>query len=94
MVKNLTAMWETRVQSLGWEYPLEEGMATHSSILAWRVLMDTGTGRLQFSGVAKSRTQLKCLSTHVELGAILARSPTCCGISDLFLSPIDLPLPY
>ena len=69
-------------------------MAIHSSILAWRVLMDTGTGRLQFSGVAKSRTQLKCLSTHVELGAILARSPTCCGISDLFLSPIDLSLPY
>ena len=37
MVKNLPAMWETRVQSLGWEYPLEEGMATHSSILAWRI---------------------------------------------------------
>ena len=66
-------------------------MAIHSSILAWRILIDTGTGRLQF---AKSRTQLKCLSTHVELGAILARSPTCCGISDLFLSPIDLSLPY
>ena len=37
MVKNLPAMWETRVQSLGWEYLLEEGMATHSSILAWRI---------------------------------------------------------
>ena len=35
MVKNLPAMWETWVQSLGWEDPLEEGMATHSSILAW-----------------------------------------------------------
>ena len=34
LVKNLLAMWETWVQSLGWEYPLEEGMATHSSILA------------------------------------------------------------
>ena len=35
MVKNLPAMWETWVRSLGWEDPLEEGMATHSSILAW-----------------------------------------------------------
>ena len=37
MVKNLSAMWETWVQSLGWEDPLEEDMATHSSILAWRM---------------------------------------------------------
>ena len=36
MVKNLSEMQETWVQSLGWEDPLEEGMATHSSILAWR----------------------------------------------------------
>ena len=36
-VKNLPAMPETKVQSLGWEDPLEEGMATHSSILAWRI---------------------------------------------------------
>ena len=41
-VKNPPAMWETKVQSLGWEDPLEEGMATHSSILAWRIPMDTG----------------------------------------------------
>ena len=38
MVKNLPAMWETWVQSLGWEDLLEEGMATHSSIMAWRIL--------------------------------------------------------
>ena len=37
MVKNPPAMRETWVQSLGWEDPLEEGMATHSSILAWRI---------------------------------------------------------
>ena len=37
MVKNLPAMWVTWVQSLGWEDPLEKGMATHSSILAWRI---------------------------------------------------------
>ena len=36
LVKNPPAMWETWVRSLGWEDPLEEGMATHSSILAWR----------------------------------------------------------
>ena len=35
-------MWETWVPSLGWEYTLEEGMATHSSILAWRLPMDRG----------------------------------------------------
>ena len=40
MVKNQPATWETWVQSLGWEDPLEEGMATHSSILAWRITMD------------------------------------------------------
>ena len=42
MVKNLPAMWETWVQSLGWEDPLEEDMATHSSILAWRIPMVRG----------------------------------------------------
>ena len=36
-VKNLPAVWETQVRSLGWENLLEEGMATHSSILAWRI---------------------------------------------------------
>ena len=41
MVKNLPAMWEAWFQSLGWEDCLEEGMATHSSILAWRSPMDT-----------------------------------------------------
>ena len=42
MVKNPPAMQETWVQSLGWEDPLEEGMATHSNILAWRIPMDRG----------------------------------------------------
>ena len=37
MIGNLPAMWETRVRSLGWEHPLEKGMATYSSILAWRI---------------------------------------------------------
>ena len=42
MVKNPSAVWETWVWSLGWEDPLEEGMATHSSISAWRIPMDRG----------------------------------------------------
>ena len=46
-VKNLPAMQETRVQSLGWEDPLEEGIATHSSILAWKIPMDRELGGLQ-----------------------------------------------
>ena len=44
-VKNLPAMQETWVWPLGWEDPLEEGMATHSSILAWRIPMDRGAWR-------------------------------------------------
>jgi len=42
LVKNPPTMWETWVQSLGWEDPLEEGIATHSSLLAWRIPMDRG----------------------------------------------------
>ena len=49
---------ETWVQSLGWEDPLEEGMATHSSILAWRILMDRGAWQAKVYGVTKSRTRL------------------------------------
>ena len=41
MAKNLHAKWETRIQSLGWEDPVEEDMATYSSILAWRIPMDS-----------------------------------------------------
>jgi len=55
-VKNLLAVQETWVQSLGWEDPLEEGMATHSSILAWRIPMDRGAWQATVHGVTKSRT--------------------------------------
>ena len=57
-VKNLPAMRETWVQFLGWEDPLEEGMAIHSYILAWEIPMDRGAWRATDHGVAKSRTQL------------------------------------
>ena len=50
MVKNLPAMWETLVRSLGWEDPMEKGMATHSSILAWRIPWTEEPGGLQPMG--------------------------------------------
>ena len=66
MAKNPPAMQETWIQSLGWEDPLEKGMATHSSILAWRIPMDRGAWRATVQGVTVSRTQVKRLSmdTH------------------------------
>ena len=51
MVKNLPVMWETWVQSLGQEDPLEEEMATHPSILAWEILWIEEPGRLQSVGL-------------------------------------------
>ena len=50
MVKYLPTMWETRVQSLGWEDLLEKEMATHSSILAWKIPWTEKPGRLQAMG--------------------------------------------
>ena len=49
-VKNLPALWETWVRSLGWEDPLEEGMATHSRIPAWRTPMNRGAWRAAVHG--------------------------------------------
>ena len=56
-VKSLPAM-QTWVPSLGWEDPLGEGMETHSSILAWRILMDRGAWRATDHGVAKNWKRL------------------------------------
>jgi len=58
MVKNPPAMWETWVRSLGWKDPVEEGMATYSSILAWRIPMDRAAWRTIVHEVAKSQAQL------------------------------------
>ena len=55
MVKNPPAVQETWVHSLAQEDPLEEGMATHSSIFAWRIPMDRGVWRATIHGVAKNR---------------------------------------
>ena len=56
MVKRLPAMQETRVQFLGQEDPLEKGMATHFSILAWKIPRTEDPGRYTVHVVAKSRT--------------------------------------
>ena len=53
-VKNLTAMWETQLQYLGWDDPLEKGMETHSSILAWRIPWTEEPGGLQSMGLLKA----------------------------------------
>ena len=63
MAKNPPAMQETWVQSLGWEDALEEGMATHSSILAWRIPKDRGAWRAMVHEVTESNTS--------ELGTVL-----------------------
>ena len=54
-VKNLSAMWEMCVQSLSWEDSLEKGMATHSSVLAWRIPWTEEPGRLQSMGSQRVR---------------------------------------
>ena len=57
-MRSLPAMQETWVLFLGWEDPLEEGMAIQSSILAWRIPMDGGAWQATVHGVEKSQTQL------------------------------------
>ena len=56
MVKNLPAMQETRVRSLGQEDPLEKGMPIHSSIFAWRIPWTEEPDRLQSLGITQSQT--------------------------------------
>ena len=59
LVKNPPAMWETWVQSLGWEDGLEKSMAVHCSILALKISKDSGAWQATVHGVAKSQTQLR-----------------------------------
>ena len=63
-VKNLPAVQETWVRSLGWEDPLEKGMATHSSILAWRIPWTKEPGRLQSMGHKESDTTEQLTQQH------------------------------
>ena len=75
MVKNLPAMWETWVPSLGLEDFLEEGMATHSSILAWKISWTEELGRPHSMG-SQSRTRLSDFHFHFNLNNVLC---TCKG---------------
>ena len=55
MAKNMPELWETQVRSLGQKDPLEEGMTTHSSILAWRIPWTEEPGELQYTGLQRGR---------------------------------------
>ena len=64
MVRNSPSMWKSWVQSLGWEDPLGEGRATHSSILAWRIPMERGIWLVTVHRVTKSPTPLRSTAQH------------------------------
>ena len=66
MVKNLPVMQKTWVQSLGWKDTLEKGMATHSSIVAWRIPMDNGAWQLQSMGLQRVRHDWATKYTHTQ----------------------------
>ena len=87
MVKNPPAMWETWVQSLGWEDPLEKGMATHSSILAWRITWKEEPGRLQSMGW-QSLTRLS--NFHLELESTLFSHQLEIGIKVTFTDKFQI----
>ena len=88
MVKNLPAVWETQVQPLGREDPLETGMATHSSIPAWRIPWTEKPGGLQFTGSQRVGHDW-ATNTHIPL---LYHIFTCIIYFSICL-PIDIGLP-
>ena len=70
MLKTPPAMQETQILSLDQEDPLEEGMATHSSILAWKNPMDRGAWWVTVPGVTKSQIWLSDWHTHINNAAV------------------------
>ena len=74
---------EMRVQFLGWEDPLEKEMATHSSILAWRIPTDRGTRQATVHGVTKNQTLLSDLATTTTtpLWVLLLKNTCTCLLS-------------
>ena len=80
-VKNLPAMWETWVWSLGREDPLEEGIATHSNILSERIHMDRGAGQATVHGATKSRTWLSDWAQHSTVSILItSKIPQFCKL--------------
>ena len=95
-VKNQPAMQEIWVQSLGWEDPLEESIATHSSILAWRIPMDRGAWRATVHRVTKSCIQLSDFDFHPFFLVFIEFVTTlflffCFGVLDLEACSIPAP---
>ena len=96
-IEDPPATWETWVQSLGWEDPLEEGLATTSSILAWRIPIDRGAWRATVHRVTKSQTCV-CVYTYIHvllqilfLCGLLQdteSSSLCCAVGPCWLSVI------
>ena len=84
MVKNLPAMWETWLPPLSWEYPLEKRMATHSSILSWRIPWTEESGRLQPMGLQRVRhTERLSIWPHREFLPLLVPELKAKGAGDL-----------
>ena len=91
MVKSLPAKWETQVQSLGREDPLEKEITTHSSMLAWKNTTDGGAWRATIHGVTKSQTQLKQCTHCSPTSSLSIGFPRQGYWSELpFPSPVDL----
>ena len=67
MVKNLPAIQETQIQPMGWEDPLEKGMATHSSVLAWRIPWTEESGGLQSTGSQRVGHDLATEQAHTQM---------------------------
>ena len=72
MVTNPPAVWKTLVQSLGWEDPLQEEMATHTGILAWEIPQIGEPGRLQSTGLKIVGHRTEQLRTHSNVSAVLS----------------------
>ena len=90
MVKNPPAMQETWAQSLGWEDPLKEGVATQSTILSWRIPMDRGARWATVLGVTKNQTHVsKHMYTHKR---ILKTDKTQSAVKNLFFFNSSHPL--
>ena len=98
MVKNLPANAEDTREFLGWENPLEEGMATHSSILAWRIPWTEETDRLQFFGserIGHNWSNLACIHTlgehlHVQISVLVAQYNPNISYTSLMFSFLQL----
>ena len=91
LVKNPPAMWETWVRSLGWEDPLENGKATHSSSLAWRIRKEldmTEQLLLSPSGVLSKHRLLQPFSGFVRTGLLVLWSHSGCCLSSHHICPL------